>query len=264
MSDALIRNAVWPARARQTGFSLLEISVALVVAGLLSWAAFSGYETVVSQQEIERGRAEAQQLQSIVRAFALRHGRLPCPDSAAVATGYEALTAPDSGVCTAGVQLGWFPYVSVGLQVPEEALRARYAVFRASTASAAVDADLTAARERTGDAEGEANFTDVTDLIVALNNAAALAVATNRAYVTGDDGAAGAINCAGNAVMSVAYWVVVPLKDADNDGNRLDAPHTSAGLCAASPTAPLRFGTDDVVAAESPTQLAGWLRKSLP
>lgn len=264
MSHALRCIAARPTRARQAGFSLLEIAVALVVAGLLSWAAFSAYETVVSQQEIERGRAEAQQLQSIVRAFALRHGRLPCPDTAAAASGYEALTAPGSGVCTAGAQVGWFPYVSVGLQVPEEALRARYAVFRAPTAAAADDADLTAAQERSGDAEGEANFMDVTDLIVALNNAAALAVATNRAYLTGDEGAAGAINCAGNAVMSVAYWVVVPLKDADNDGNRLDAPHTNAGLCAASPTAPLRFGSDDVVVAESPTQLAGWLRKSLP
>ncbi|MFN4120360.1 type II secretion system protein [Acidovorax sp.] len=256
-----------PGRMRQAGFSLLEIAVALVVAGLLSWAAFSGYETVVSQQEIERGRAEAQQLQSIVRSFALRHGRLPCPDTAAVATGYEALTSPDSTVCAAGVQVGWFPYVSVGLQVPEEALRARYAVFRTPSATAAQDADLTAALERTGDAEGEANYSDVTDLIVALNNAAGLAsaaVAANRPYLTGDAGAAGAIDCGGNAVMSVAYWVVVPLKDADGDGNRLDPPHTNAGLCAASPTAPLRFGTDDVVVSDSPTQLSGWLRKSLP
>ena len=267
MSDALIRNAVWPARARQTGFSLLEISVALVVAGLLSWAAFSGYETVVSQQEIERGRAEAKQLQSLVRAFALRHGRLPCPDTSAAATGYEGLTAPGSGVCSAGVQVGWFPYVSLGLVVPEMALRARYAVFRSGSATAADDADLAVALERTGDSAGEANFSDVSDLIVGLNNAAGLAasaVATNRPYLTGDAGAAGAINCAGNAVMSVAYWVVVPLKDADNDGNRLDPPHTSAGLCAASPAAPLRFGSDDVVVAESPTQLAGWLRQSLP
>lgn len=59
--------------------TFVEVSVALVVAGLMSWAAFSGYETVSAQQEIERGRAEAQQLQSVVRAFALRHGRLPLP-----------------------------------------------------------------------------------------------------------------------------------------------------------------------------------------
>ena len=68
-------------RATQRGFSLVEGAIALVVAGLMTWAAFSGYVTVSEQQEIERGRAEAEQLQSILRAFALRNGRLPCPAS---------------------------------------------------------------------------------------------------------------------------------------------------------------------------------------
>jgi len=151
--------------------TFVEVSVALVVAGLMSWAAFSGYETVSAQQEIERGRAEAQQLQSVVRAFALRHGRLPCP--AANTDGYESLTA---GVCTTGNQVGWFPYVSVGLELPTDRLRARYSVLRAAHATAAQDADLAVARERTGDAAGDATFLDVTDLIAALNNAATLAV----------------------------------------------------------------------------------------
>lgn len=249
--------------ANQAGFSLLELAIVLVIAGLLSWASFSAYETVSSQQEIERGRAEGKQLQSIVRAFALRHGRLPCPDTSATASGYENLAGT---TCVAGTQLGWFPYVSVGLSIPEPALRARYAVFRDSI-DPLKNADLAVAMERTGDAAETATFMDVTDLIAGLNQAARLAaasVATNRPYLTGDGGAAGVIHCTSNPVMSVAYWIVVPLKDADNNGDRLDPPHTMAGLCAASPTAPLRFDSDDVVVAESATQLAGWLRQSLP
>lgn len=245
----------------QAGFSLIELSVALVVAGLLSWASFSAYETVSAQQQLERGRAQAQQLQSILRAFALRYGRLPCPDVGAVANGYESLTA---GECSTGNQLGWFPYVSLGLEIPTLEHRARYAVFRAANADPLLDADLAVSKERNGDSVSDANYLDVTDLIAALVNAAALPLSTGRAYLTGDGGAAGAIDCASNAVMPAAYWVVVPLQDRDNDGSRLDPPHTSSSLCAASPSAPLRFASDDVVVAESPAQLAGWLRVSLP
>lgn len=250
------------ARRHHAGMSLLEVAIALVVAGLLSWASFSAYETVAAQQEIERGRAEAQQLQSILRAFALRNGRLPCPDAGAQASGYESLTGAE---CSPGNRVGWFPYVSVGLEVPEQALRARYAVLRVrNVGNPSLDADLALAIERTGDAADDENFLAVTDLIAGLNHAAALPLATDQPHLTGDAGAAGPIDCAANRVMSVAYWVVVSLKDADNDGIRLDAPHTLSGLCAASPAAAPRFGSDDVVVAESPAQLAGWLRKSLP
>ena len=259
MICASFRRSVHVSRTAQAGFSLVEVAIALVVAGLMSWAAFSGYETVSAQQEIERGRVEAQQLRSVVRAFALRHGRLPCPG--ANADGYETLTG---GVCTNGNQVGWFPYVSVGLELPADRLRARYSVFRAANATAAQDADLAVAKERTVDAAGSATFLDVTDLIAALNNAATLPFAATRTYLTGDAGATGAIDCAANQVMAAAYWVVIPLQDKDGNGNRLDAPHTVNSLCAASPFAPLLMVSDDVVEAESPVQLAGWLRKSLP
>lgn len=259
MNGAQAPAGVRPPCGAQRGFSLLEVSVVLVIAGLMSWAAFSGYETVSAQQEIERGRAQAQQLQSVARAFALRHGRLPCPDVAG--TGYESLTGLQ---CSAGTQVGWFPYVSAGLEVPTERLRARYSVFRSADAVAANDADLAVARERSGDVAGDDTFEEVTDLIVALNNASRVGVATSRTYITGDGGAGGAIDCATNALMVVAYWVVVPLQDRDNDGSRFDPPHATSSLCAASPSAPLRRLSDDVVVAESPIQLAGWLRSSLP
>jgi len=270
MTCAALRSNLPAQRAAQAGFTMVELAVALVVAGLMSWAAFSGYETVTAQQQIERGRAEAQQLQSIVRAFALRHGRLPCPDSSVAGTGYEALTA---GVCTTGTQVGWFPYVSVGLELPVPLLRARYSVFRDPNVVDTADADLAVVKERTGDpvpdpsnpnASASPNYRDTTDLIAALNTASRKTAATARTYLTGDGGPAGAIDCAGNLVMVAAYWVIVPLDDKDNDGSRFDAPHVPVSTCAASPSAPLRFGSDDVVVAESPAQLAGWLRKSLP
>jgi hypothetical protein len=137
-------------------------------------------------------------------------------------------------------------------------------VFRAANATLAQDADLAVAQERTGDAPGDANYLDANDLIVALNNAAALSFSASRTYLTGDAGAAGAIDCAGNQVMAAAYWLVVQLQDKSGDGDRLDPPHALNSVCAASPSAPLRWNSDDVVVAESPAQLAGWLRQSMP
>jgi prepilin-type N-terminal cleavage/methylation domain-containing protein len=254
--------------AAQGGFSMVELSVCLVIAGLMSWAVFSGYETVTAQQEIERGHAEAQQLQSTLRAFALRQGRLPCPDTSVTGTGYENLVA---GECAPGTQVGWFPYVSVGLEIPVDKFRARYSVFRSSNAVVAQDADLAVAKERTGDtaAADSTTLRDATDLIVALNNASVLPASSARTFLTGDAGSAGAIDCATNVLMSAAYWIVVPLQDKDNDiyKSRFDAPHLSVAPfspCAASPSAPVRLASDDIVVAESPNQLAGWLRRSLP
>lgn len=250
---------LWASRSVQRGFSLLEVSVVLVVAGLMSWAAFSGYETVSAQQEVERGRAEAQQLQSVLRSFALRHGRLPCPDT--VGAGYESLSA---GQCSTGTQVGWFPYTSAGLAIPTDRLRARYSVFRAADVDVTKDADLAVTLERSGDTVEADTFEDVTDLIVALNSASRLTFAATRTHITGDAGVSGDIDCAANAFMAVAYWIVVPLQDRDDDGTRLDPPHALNSVCAASPSAPLRRPSDDVVVAESPIQLAGWLRSSLP
>ena len=152
----------------------------------------------------------------------------------------------------------------MGLELPTDRLRARYSVFRAANATAALDADLAVTLERTGDTAGDITYLDVTDLIVALNNASALPFSSARTYLTGDGGAAGAIDCAGNRVMAAAYWVIVPLQDKNGDTDRLDPPHTMGSLCAASPSAPVRWDSDDVVVAESPAQLAGWLRQSMP
>jgi prepilin-type N-terminal cleavage/methylation domain-containing protein len=246
---------------RQRGFTFVEMAIVLVIAGLLSWASFSAYETVNARQDRNQAKAMAREMQAHLRTFSMRHGRLPCPDSSPTGSGYEGLTG---SACSPGNQVGWFPYVSLGMVVPIEALRTRYAVLRAANAVPGSDADLAVTMERTGDQIDHVNYQDVTDLMMALNNANGLALDSTQAYLTGDSAMAGAFDCVTHQVMNVAYWLVVPLEDRSGDSNRLDPPHAINSLCAFSPSAPTRDNNDDVVLAESPTQLAGWIRKSLP
>ena len=247
-------------RSRQLGFTFVELVVVLTVVSLLSWASFNAYETVRDDQDRSQARNLANELQAHLRAFSIRHGRLPCPDFSASATGLEN----SSGPCTGTGEIGWFPYISLGLVVPEEAWRARYGVFRAANADPQKDADLAVAKERTDDPVSDVHYQDVSDLIVALNNAAGMPLSTSHPNLTGDGGAAGVVDCATNSVLNVAYWLVVPLKDRSGDGGRLDPPQTLNGRCVQSPAAPPTAESDDVVLSESPVQLAGWLRRSLP
>jgi len=253
----MTRQGVWRGLISQHGLSMLEMTLVLLTASLLSWAAMAAYATVERDRERAQGLAQAQQMQVALRAYAMRHGRLPCPDTGG--TGYEAAG------CPAGALVGGYPYASVGLDVPPPGLRARYAVLRQASATPGQDADLAVTLERTGDVPGDFHHQDVTDLIVGLNNAAALPVSPSHPHLTGDgSGPAGNVDCAANRVTLVAYWIVLPQRDSNGDGEVLDPPHVATGLCVASPSAPMRSDFDDIVRAESPAQLAGWLRRSMP
>lgn len=239
----------------------MEVAFTLLIFSLVSWSAFAAYDSLRDAQERRAAKGVAQHLQQTLRSFALRHGRLPCPDTSATGTGYENLAA---GVCASGSQLGWFPYASTGLDLPIEAFRARYAVYRQANAVAEMDADLAVSKERSGDEPGQLSYQDAGDLIVALNAARDQAPSADRSHLTGDGGVSGVPDCSSNLSQAAAYWVVIPLNDRSLDGDRLDPPNTFNGLCAGGTLAPVSAAYDDVVVAESPGLLAGWLRQNLP
>lgn len=257
---ASTRRRFSPSWQRQRAFTLLEMAVVVTVASILSWASFTAYETLRDDQDRNHAQTLTRELQAHLRAFSMRHARLPCPDFSLSAIGLEDASTP----CAGTDEIGWFPYISLGLVMPEEAWRARYGVFRAADSDVEKDADLAVAKERTNDSVSDVHHLDVSDLIVALNNAAVMPVSASHPYLTGDGGAAGAVDCTTNSVLNVAYWLVIPLKDRSGDGARLDPPQTFNGPCVQSPAAPVTAESDDVVLSESPVQLAGWLRQHLP
>lgn len=244
--------------SKQKGLSFIELTVVLLVVALLSLSVSAAFMSTNEAQSRREALEHAKQVQASIRSYALRNGRLPCP--ATDGRGYENRVGQD---CAPGIQLGYVPYVALGLQAPTQALLARYAVYRDPNADALLDADLANARERNGDSVGDPHHADSSDLMAALLRINANNPNLLNPYLTGDDDSVGAMNCATNRVTSVAYWLILPMTDANNDGDRLDGPNTLTGLCASYPFAKTAAQFDDVVIAETPLQLAGWLRSAI-
>ena len=93
----------------QRGFSLVEVSVVILIMGLL----LGGLMMPLSmQRENARLREAAEKLASVqeaVQGFALVNGALPCPAT----PGSDGLASPSGGGCT--VQHGFVPATTLGL-----------------------------------------------------------------------------------------------------------------------------------------------------
>jgi prepilin-type N-terminal cleavage/methylation domain-containing protein len=225
-------------RKSARGFSLIELTVVLVVIGvlgLLASSAFSGPDGAASL----RGQAEADRVREAVRYFVLANRRLPCPDGDGDA--YED--------CAAAGEFGFVPYLALGLEDAAHD-RMRYAVYRGSG-----DDDVSLLVERTGDAEGQPDYLGYGDTIEALKKIPATLTASHArvAAVTAD----GASDC-GNATHP-AFVLIVSNADRDGDGDVRDGVNAGGSPCVASPLQPGSSIHDDVVVAETADALIEWL-----
>lgn len=125
---------------RMSGFTLIEVAVALLALGIILlgatvfWQQSASVRVAASQQGVQ-----VQARQSLV-GFLYANHRLPCP--AADANGAES--------CASGGslrQVGYVPWLTMGLPRPE-AGRLRYGVYREASATAASDRDLASVRDR--------------------------------------------------------------------------------------------------------------------
>ena len=242
------------ARLHQSGFSMVEMAVVLVLLGLLSWGVTGAYDNAATLRERDLASRSAESLQQALRAFVLANARLPCPDL--TGSGWE-------GDCSLGADAGWLPYRALGLDLPPPSLQAGYAVYRNANAPAG-NADLAVRQERTGDSAGSQNYQNLNDFIVALNWAQAAGLQPGQTRLTGNGAGDGPIDCTANVRSNPAYWLVIPLQDRDNNGDRFDSVHRLYSDCAYAPGTPLNLNWDDVVVADTPASLAGWLAANTP
>lgn len=249
---------------RQGGLSLVELAVALAALGLMTWAMASSYGNAGNQREQAIAQAHGQQLREAVRTFALNHARLPCPDTNG--NGWEGDL---NGSCPAGTEIGWLPYHALGLDLPDDRLRAAYGVYRNTAGTASVNADLAVQAERSSPADvaGDPNYMNVRDLIIGLGLAATQTPAKTHVYLTGDGGPQGTIDCSGNLLFHPAFVIIIPLQDSDADGTRFDGVHAGlpdSGHCLQAPATPRAYNNDDFVIADGFNALAGWLAIRTP
>ncbi|WP_114972737.1 prepilin-type N-terminal cleavage/methylation domain-containing protein [Rhodoferax ferrireducens] len=224
---------------RLRGFSMIEMAVSLVVIGLMvsGSAAYLGLFRSGNQLGTD---AQLVSLSESVMLFAGMRSRLPCPDTAG--DGYEALVA---GACPAGTQVGWLPYLSMGLSQPSARQRAIYGVYRNPAADLAVST---------------APATVQTAAVQLVPNIAFV-------YVTGDGTTAqGAQNCAANVVSNPAFVLLASGEDLDGDGLQVDGIHNTLpanGRCFASPTRAVDTNFDDRTLAISSNALMARLTNKL-
>lgn len=244
---------------KQSGFSLVEFSIVLLIVGILTWTVSGVYDNSQALREREQALSQGEVLREAVRAFALTNARLPCPDTAG--TGWEGDAA---GTCNAASDSGWLPYRSLGLERPYQRFLAAYSVYRRADANAALDADTAVRKERTGNAAGSQGFQDARDLMVAIGNASGDTASTARTRLTGNDGNEGAIDCSSNIRSHPAFFIVMPLGDSAGSASGFEAPNGAGSNCAWAPGKGSQHGRDDVVIAEPLQALSGWLGARTP
>lgn len=253
---------VYPSMAvatKERGFSLLEVAVVLMITGLLSFSLVMSAGNTMGDRDRYRARQIGESLREAVRAFALANARLPCPDTSG--SGWEGNA---DGVCGVSDQAGWFPYKTMGLDLPDARFLAAYSVYRRSSEIAEKDADLVVNKDRTGNSASAPNYQSTANLIVAINNARGDALSQDRTRLTGNDGSEGVVDCQLNIQSHPAFFVVLPLSSRGDAKSLFEEPNGVGHSCAwASDTSATRT-RDDVVIAEPLLALGGWLAIRAP
>lgn len=220
----------------QRGATLIELAIALAVFGVLGLLVSSAWSGFAEQRERQRAQAQGEQARQELRAFALREGRLPCPDFSG-----DGREGDSAGNCPVAAQLGWLPRASLGMTAQPPSRRELYGVYRATSADPVQPGGLS----------------------VALRQVQRTAVSTAHPFITGDGGLLGAEDCQGNQVAHPAFVVVAPVRARGVHRNGFDGVHAglpgNSSVCVAAPSRRPDARYDDVVIAESAPLLLGWL-----
>lgn len=94
-----------------SGFSLIELTIVLVIFGMLMSGLVSVISVHVGQEKINRTQQQLFEIKEALLGFAVREDRLPCP-----ADNYEK-GIEESSYCdlTAGYQEGYLPWANLGV-----------------------------------------------------------------------------------------------------------------------------------------------------
>ncbi|MBF0426463.1 MAG: type II secretion system protein [Magnetococcales bacterium] len=108
------------------GFSLIELSIAMVIVGILIAIGFSLVPNYLQSAKYTAARAQMKEIQAAIEGFAIANNRLPCPSLTVVTAttyGQEAVGNTTANICdvqhdrvgTAAYDTGDLPYRTLGL-----------------------------------------------------------------------------------------------------------------------------------------------------
>jgi prepilin-type N-terminal cleavage/methylation domain-containing protein len=90
---------------KQAGFSLVEISIVMVVMGLLMGAVLNGGSAFIQNSRISKTKKDLDTISQSITGFVVANGRFPCPD-----------TNDDGEENCDGSEYGQLPYVDLGAE----------------------------------------------------------------------------------------------------------------------------------------------------
>jgi len=98
----------------QTGFTLVEMAVVLVIVGLLLSGLLIPITAQLDQRDYAKARSELQEIREALLGYAVINGRLPCPDI--TGDGIADSAPADCSTATTSTTGGNIPWIDLGIQ----------------------------------------------------------------------------------------------------------------------------------------------------
>ena len=100
-----------PTKTADKGFTLIELSISLLIIGLLSSGLIVGLAAQRSISDAQLAQKQLDEIREVLIGFALSNGRLPCPAKATLSS-----TDAQAGREDCSLQHGVVPWVSLSIQ----------------------------------------------------------------------------------------------------------------------------------------------------
>lgn len=123
------------------GFSLVEISIVLVIIGILAFFSIKFISQIGSQALNVKFKNDLERADHALTGFIFANNRLPCPD----------MDGDGDEDCAIGIKQGFLPIETLGIESSIQKKRGgsiRYAVYREANASLKDDMDLASSKDR--------------------------------------------------------------------------------------------------------------------
>ena len=99
----------------QTGFTLVEMAVVLVILGLLLGGVLAPLQAQKEQERRDRNEELLEQARQALLGFAIVNGRLPCPDTDSPGSADSGKENPGCSTADTTINRGRLPWVTLGL-----------------------------------------------------------------------------------------------------------------------------------------------------